>query len=120
LIAEDIKTNALVLETMLEDLLGEECRVVHAENGEEAVERCKENAEINLVLMDVKMPVMDGVEATKEIKKIRPDLLIVALSAYTLVEDINRAKSAGCVDYIAKPVSKSSLSNVLRALNLMA
>ncbi|HQQ13189.1 MAG TPA: response regulator, partial [Bacteroidales bacterium] len=70
---------------------------------------CKENAALQLVLMDIKMPVLDGYEATKLIKQFRPDLPIIAITAYGLTGDEHRAMSSGCNDYLAKPIQSSIL-----------
>ena len=74
---------------------------------------------ISLVLMDLKMPVMDGFEATKEIKLFRPDLPVIAITAYALSGDENRALEAGCDDYIAKPFEREILLYKLKKYGLM-
>ena len=80
-----------------------------AQNGEEAIKQCKENPEIDLVLMDVNMPVMNGYEATKTIKAFRPDLPIIAQTAYALTGDREKSINAGCDDYITKPIKRAEL-----------
>lgn len=75
-----------------------------AKNGKEAIEMVERHSEIDLVLMDIQLPVMDGLEATKEIRKIRPELHIIAQTAYTLDNDRQKAMKAGCNDYLAKPI----------------
>jgi CheY-like chemotaxis protein len=80
----------------------------------EAVEICKKKPDINLVLMDVKMPVMDGYEATKLIKEINPELPVIAVTAYGLSGDKEKALAAGCDDYIAKPFEPDDLIEKLR------
>ena len=81
-------------------------------NGKEAIKLISTNT-IDLVLMDVKMPVMDGFEATSEIRKINPDIPIIAQTAYAMSEDKIRAKEAGCTDYLAKPVSSELLLEMI-------
>ena len=88
--------------------------LVHASNGNEAVEICKNNKQINLVLMDLKMPVMDGFEATKIIKGLRPDLPIIAQTAYSTESDKEKALACGCNDFISKPFKKEELLNLIR------
>ncbi len=113
LIAEDGDVNFLFLKTVLTKMPDYDFIIHRAEDGRKAVEICEENATIDLVLMDIKMPVMDGYEATKRIKKIRPQLPIVAQTAYSTEEDIKKAIEAGCDDFISKPVDRSLLKPIL-------
>jgi PAS domain S-box-containing protein len=110
LIAEDDNTNYLFLETALSK---EKIILIRAMNGFQAVEKCKENPAIQLVLMDIKMPVMNGYEATRNIKQIRPDLPVIAQTAYAMTEDRKKALEAGCDDYIAKPIRITELLKVV-------
>ena len=75
-----------------------------AKNGLEAVEMV-EKGEYDLVLMDIKMPVMGGLEATKKIKEIRPELPIIAVTANAFDSDRQAAFDAGCDDFLSKPIS---------------
>lgn len=102
LIAEDEDSNFLVLKLLIERKL--KAKISRAENGEKAVEMVRTSKDIQLVLMDIKMPLIDGYEATKLIKALRPELPIIAITAYGLSGDEQRALDAGCDDYIAKPV----------------
>ena len=113
LIAEDEEVNFLFLEILLVDKLRVPCKILHAIDGEEAVKMCKDNPDIDMVLMDIKMPKMNGYEATEEILKIRPDLPIVAQTAYSTREDMKKATDAGCVEFISKPISKDILNKVI-------
>jgi hypothetical protein len=83
--------------------------LIRASNGIEAVELCQKHPEINLVLMDIKMPFMDGYDATKKIKKYFPDLPVIAQTAYAMNEDKVKAAEAGCDDYITKPIKRGEL-----------
>ena len=74
---------------------------------------CRENSEIDFVLMDMKMPIMNGFEATKLIKEFRPDLPIVAQTAYSTREEKGDALLAGCDDFISKPISKETLNEAI-------
>ncbi len=102
LIVEDEEISQFYLDELIKDF-NINNKIYHAKNGQEAVDICKKTKDINLVLMDIKMPVMDGYEATKQIKQFLPDLPIIAQSAIAsnIVEE--KAISAGCISYITKP-----------------
>ena len=112
IVAEDEEINYLYLEILLEGI-GFNIRILHAKNGKEAVEMCKENNEIDLVLMDMKMPIMSGFEATKLIKEFCPALPIVAQTAYTRSDEKEHAFSVGCDDFISKPISEGALKEIM-------
>jgi len=113
LIAEDEEINYLYLEILLNDVIGLDCEIIHVKNGLEAVEKCRENPAIDFVLMDLKMPIMDGYEAIKQIKKLRPKLPIVVQTAYSRLEEQERAALAGCDDFVSKPISQEILKNMI-------
>jgi CheY-like chemotaxis protein/two-component sensor histidine kinase len=106
LLAEDDAVSTLLIKR---NLKGENLTILSAENGWEAVELLQHHPEIKLVLMDLKMPIMNGYEASRLIKKQRPDLPVIAQSAFTSKEERQKAKEAGCDDFITKPISKSEL-----------
>jgi PAS domain S-box-containing protein len=106
LIAEDEESNFFFLSEVLETT---GAAIMHAQDGNEAVKLCEENKNIDVVLMDIKMPGLNGYEATKKIKKFRPDLPIIAQTAYAFSDDLQKAIAAGCDDYISKPVLKEFL-----------
>lgn len=110
LIVEDDEYNHAFLKQLLSNI---NAKVVHAWNGKEAVELVKKDLTISLVLMDIKMPIMDGNEATRLIKKIRPELPVIAQTAYALINDKQKAFETGFDNYISKPVSKDSLLNLI-------
>jgi CheY-like chemotaxis protein len=110
LLVEDQKYNLLVLKKMLERM---GIAVIPAENGKEAVDICKGDSEMDLVLMDLKMPVMDGYHAMVEIKKIRPGIKIIAETAYALAGDDKKILAAGFDDYLPKPITKENLEATL-------
>lgn len=112
LIVEDEEINYFYLETLLEDFEFN-TKVLHAKNGQEAVDICKANPDIALVLMDIRMPVMNGYEATKHIKEFRSDLKIIAQTAYSTREDKDKAIQAGCNDFYSKPISEEVLSEII-------
>lgn len=90
------------------------CKIISATNGQEALEAIKANPNIDIILMDLKMPVMDGFDATKAIRNDFPDLPIIALTAYSLQKDKKKAMDAGCNDIITKPISKEILFKKLQ------
>ncbi|RLD51891.1 MAG: hybrid sensor histidine kinase/response regulator, partial [Bacteroidetes bacterium] len=106
LIAEDEHSNYILLKEMLRN---SGAKLLHVVNGLDAINQCKENHDINLVLMDMKMPKMDGFNATKAIKKIRPDIFVIAQTAYAMLDDERKALEAGCDDFITKPIVKENL-----------
>ncbi|MBT7092600.1 MAG: response regulator, partial [Bacteroidetes bacterium] len=90
------------------------CKIINAVNGKEAIEVIKANPETDIILMDLKMPVMDGFEATRAIRKEFSDLPIIALTAYSLQKDKRKALDAGCNDIITKPIKKEIMFNKLQ------
>ncbi len=101
LVAEDEKTNYLFLEALLKRT---SAQLMWAENGKIAIEAVKENDDIDLILMDIKMPEVDGYQATKEIKELKPNLPIIAQTAYALAGEKEKILEAGCDDYLSKPI----------------
>jgi CheY-like chemotaxis protein len=79
----------------------------------QAVDIVKNNPNIDIVLMDIKMPGMDGYQATGEIKKIRRDLTVIAQTAYAFASDRDKAIEAGCDDYISKPIDRMQLLTLI-------
>ncbi len=114
LIAEDGETNFLFLKTILTKMNDYDFTIYRAKNGQEAVTICQENENIDLVLMDIKMPIMDGYDATSYIKKMRPDLPIIAQTAYSIEEDVQKALDSGCDDFVSKPVDRKVLKPMLK------
>ena len=117
LIAEDDDSNFRYIEVVLKK---SSYKVLRAINGYETLEICRKNPDVKILLMDLKMPGMDGFEATRQIRQFLPELPIVVLSAYISLADEEAARSAGCNDYITKPVSKAKLLETLDRLLLSA
>jgi len=88
-------------------------RVFHTYTGFEAVELCRQHNKFDVILMDVKLPGIDGYETTRRIRDLGLELPIIAVSAFAFTEDQERAFKAGCDDYITKPVNKDSLFSKL-------
>jgi len=106
LIAEDDSINILLLESMLSKTKAD---VWHVENGKLAVEFCHNHPDLKLILMDLKMPEMDGFEATRQIKTFHPELIIIAVTAFAMPGDREQAIDAGCDDYLSKPFNSATL-----------
>lgn len=88
--------------------------IISAYDGMDAIKMVKENPQVDLVLMDLKMPLLNGYDATRQIKKIRPNLPVIAQTAYALSGDKEKALQAGCEDFITKPIKQDILFEVLR------
>jgi CheY-like chemotaxis protein len=112
LISEDVEYNFRYLEIILSKNL--DVKIIWAKNGREAVDLCINNPGIDLVLMDIQLPEMNGLDATRLIKKSFPGLPVIAQTAYVTPEDINACLDAGCVDVLPKPINKSVLLQVIR------
>lgn len=110
LIAEDEDTNFIYLETALVET---HVTILRAKNGKEAVEIAKLNPAIDLILMDIKMPEMNGLEATRSIKSFRKDLTVIAQTAFALDEDRRNCSAVGCDDFLAKPIRYKVLLDTL-------
>lgn len=116
LIVEDVESNYLYLNAVLTKL---NAKIEWVKNGLEAVAFAKENPNIDVILMDLQMPEMNGYDATREIKKIYPKMIIIAQTAFAMSDDRTRAIEAGCDDYLAKPIrSKDLLETVNKYLNV--
>lgn len=88
-------------------------KILHALDGLEGVNLCKQDPDIDIVLMDIRLPVMDGFEATELIKKMRPELPIIVITAYAMKSDEERIMKCGCNAYLTKPLSSSKLFEVM-------
>lgn len=113
LIAEDDESNFMLLNTMAKK---SGFSTLHAWNGADAVELCSQYPEINLIFMDIKMPVMNGLEATAQIKAFRPEVPIIAITAHAQTGDKYKMLEAGCDAYLAKPFRLNELSALINKL----
>jgi len=111
LIIDDDEVSSFLLEDMLENLSE---KVLSAENGLEAVEISRNNPDIDLILMDIQMPVMDGYEATRQIRMFNKEVIIIAQTAFALEGDREKAIEAGCNDYLSKPIGKNKLLSLIK------
>jgi PAS domain S-box-containing protein len=111
LIAEDDEVSEMVISSFIKSFVK---KVLKAKTGVEAVEVCRENPDIDLVLMDIRMPEMNGYEATNQIRQFNKEVVIIAQTAYGLTGESEKAIKAGCTDYIAKPINKNELLEKLQ------
>lgn len=110
LIAEDEEINYILIKEFLKST---EIEILHAKNGREAIELFSHHTEIELILMDLKMPEIDGYEAIKLIKEINPQIPIIVQTAYSLFGDKEKALSTGADNYISKPINKNKLLELI-------
>jgi CheY-like chemotaxis protein/two-component sensor histidine kinase len=110
LIAEDDNINFLLLEKAMRS---KRYIVLRAKNGQEAVAICIKNRDIDVILMDIKMPVMDGFEAFEKIKAFRPELPIIAQTAFASIDDKERIEEMGFFGYITKPINKEKIFDTI-------
>ncbi|WP_430401049.1 ATP-binding protein [Flavobacterium sp.] len=112
LIAEDDIISFTYLSTLLLKL-GHD--IIHAKNGKEAIEICKSQEDLDIILMDIKMPEIDGLEATMEIRKFNKSIYIIAQSAYVFEDDFINSKKVGCNEFLTKPIDKNELIHMINA-----
>ncbi|MDD4145367.1 MAG: ATP-binding protein, partial [Prolixibacteraceae bacterium] len=111
LITEDDEISFILLNYIIKDF-GKE--IINAKTGYEAVDECRNNPDIDLILMDIQIPEMDGLETTRRIREFNKDVVIIAQTAYGLTGDREKCLEAGCNDYIVKPVNKNNLLKLLQ------
>jgi len=111
LVVEDDKTSQMLLKIMLKPIARDLFQTI---TGHEAIELCRNNPDIDLVLMDIQMPDIDGYEATRQIRAFNKQVVIIAQTAYALPGDHKKTIDAGCNDYISKPIDKVLLMNLIK------
>ncbi len=111
LLVEDEEYNYLYLK---EVILKTGVKVIRAVNGNQAIELFKNNPDISLIVMDIRLPDMNGYKVTKQIREINPNVPIIALTAYALKGDREEALLSGCTDYIPKPVEPALLKEKIK------
>lgn len=115
LIVEDDVNSDIYLTAIIKNFTK---NIIHASNGEEAIKACQQHQDINLILMDLSMPVINGIDAVKKIREFNKNVYIIAQTAYTLMKDKEKAFEAGCNDYISKPTKKEDLeAKILKYMN---
>jgi len=109
LVAEDEEANFLLLEMWLKKY----ARLIHATDGNETVELAKTNQDIDLILMDIKMPYLNGIEATREIRKLDKDIPIIAQTAFVMENEKKDILAAGCNEILSKPIRNKEFKGLL-------
>jgi CheY-like chemotaxis protein len=100
----------MYMKEIVEDL---KFKIVRVTNGADAVEFITQGDKFDILLLDLKMPVMDGFEAAKKIRETNSKIPIIAQTAYAFSSDREKALEAGCNDYISKPIDKNELIKLL-------
>jgi CheY-like chemotaxis protein len=113
LVVDDDNISVILLTNYLKNI---DADFIIARNGEEAIELFNQNADVDLILMDIKMPKLNGLEATKQIKAKNPIVKIIAETAFAMVDDERKALEAGCDAYITKPINGEKLSGMVKSM----
>ena len=111
LIAEDDGSNYMFLESLLRST---EAELIWARNGQQAVDIHAERDDLDLILMDIRLPEMNGLQATKKIRSTNQDIPIIALTAFAFADDREKSMEAGCTEHLSKPVKIEELKRVLQ------
>jgi len=111
LIAEDDETSEMFISIIVKEFSQ---KVIKARTGIEAVEMCHKNPDIDLILLDIQMPDLNGYEASRQIRQFNKDVIIIAQTAFGLKGDREKAIEAGCNDYISKPIKKDILRSIIQ------
>lgn len=110
LVAEDDEISFRIMEKLLSS---EQIKLTRARNGKEAVKLARENNHFSLILMDINMPILDGLDATREIRQFNTSIPIIAQTAYALHGDREKTREAGCTGYISKPIKRQELMKII-------
>ena len=111
LIAEDDIASCLLLTRTLKKISRE---VLQVKTGIEAIDACRNNPDVDLILMDIRMPGMTGYEATRQIRGFNKDVIIIAQTAEVFAGDKEKAIEAGCNEYLSKPIDQDELMVLIR------
>lgn len=112
LVVEDNLISYKLIEVMLSRV---NLKLIHAGNGKKAIECCKNHPEIDIVLMDMQLPVLGGIDATRAIAELRPELPVIATTANAFSEDRDACLEAGCKAYVTKPIAFDELFNLIHS-----
>jgi CheY-like chemotaxis protein len=111
LIAEDDETSQMLISIYVKPFSKE---ILKTTKGTEAIEICRQNPDIDMILMDIMMPEMGGYEATRQIRQFNKKVVIIAQTAFGMTGDREKAIAAGCNDYISKPIKKNELTGLIQ------
>jgi PAS domain S-box-containing protein len=111
LIAEDDEAGYFYLVTILKPL---DCEIIRYFTGTETVEKCRKNNDIDIILMDIRMPEMNGYDATQRIREFNKDVIVIAQTAFALLGDKEKALNVGCNEYISKPIKRKELIELIQ------
>ncbi len=114
LVAEDDNINFLLIQKILHQSAH---RIIRAKDGQQAIDCCTRQSDIDLVLMDIKMPVKDGYLAFEEIRSLRPELPVIAQTAYASAQDEKKILACGFMGYISKPIKKEKLFELIESVS---
>ncbi len=109
-IVEDIDFNFLLMKKQLRNT---NATIIWLKNGQESIDYVKDNKDVSIILMDVRMPIVDGIDATKAIKLLKPEIPIIMQTACVIGSDYTEVKNSGCDDYIFKPIIESDLLDII-------
>jgi len=112
LVVEDNPISYKLMDAVLKQV---KANVVHAINGKKAIEACTSDTHFDMVLMDMQMPEVDGLEATRKIKQLRPDLPVVATTAHTYPENVLACREAGCDGFLTKPLQFRQMFELMQS-----
>lgn len=112
LVVEDNPISFKLMDAVLKQV---KANVVHAVNGKKAIEACTSSTHFDLVLMDMQMPEVDGLEATLKIKELRPSLPVVATTAHTYPENVLACQEAGCDGFLTKPLQFRQMFEMMQS-----
>lgn len=115
LIVEDDDVSEMLLKYILDPVSK---KILHAPTGQKAVEIARQNPDIDVIMMDIRIPLLDGYEATKQIRKFNKDVIIIAQTAFAMEGDREKALESGCNEYITKPIELNKFRTILEKFNL--
>jgi len=116
MVVEDVDFNFILIKKQLKKT---KAKIAWLKNGKESIDYVKENKPVDIILMDVRMPIMDGIEATKVIKILRPEIPVIMQTACVIGSDYEDVKESGCEDYIFKPIiAQDLLEKINKYINL--
>ena len=111
LIVEDDSVSEIIISRAVKAISKE---ILNVRSGFDAVETCRKYPDIDLILIDIQLPFLDGYEATRQIRQFNKDVIIIAQTAYALTGDKEKAIDAGCNDYVSKPINKDLLLSLIK------